>query len=598
MIESTGHSLHFAHPYWLLWIVPIVGLFFSLLWFRRMSRNKALSHFSVGAQKVVFPDLGLARYSEVSLVLRALASVSACVALARPQWPIGVADIKVRGLEIVVAVDLSASMLAEDLKPSRLDFAKSELGRFFDSISGDRVGLVGFAGSALLISPLTSDASSLKMFLDSMTPRSVQSQGTDIAKALREAADAFRRGGVEDDDQSRSTRVIVLLSDGEDHEKEAIQEARKLVEEAGVRIYTVAFGTERGGPIPIRDERGFLRGYKQDSSGREIVSQVKGEFLADLAREGKGSFRFATFGESPMMALKSEVDLLAKSEIESKMAASHEELFQIALWFTLLFCLCDWLGLRIVQIRRNKGKGQKSAYSLAGLFIIASLNQMGCTRQSDSENMSVSSYWNLLSGIYSLKQDRFDQSLDRFGEATVDSPSSPLTHFHLGSAHFFLKREESALTALEQARLTTNQSDLLFQIHFNRGFVFSSMKGKRDEALREYQMALSFKPNSIETKTNIELLIQQSQQGGQGDSDEQENQSDETDSGDQDSKEPNQNKQPESAKQKSKPKPFESKDLTEHDVARILEELKRQEDSIREKMQREGGKETAKEKDW
>ncbi|HVK61764.1 MAG TPA: VWA domain-containing protein, partial [Bdellovibrionales bacterium] len=216
------------------------------------------------------------------------------------------------------------------------------INRLLDMLSGDKVGLIAFAGSAVLVSPLTTDKSSLKMFVDSLSTDSVETQGTSVKKAIDEAKAAFERGGVEDTDSSRVTRVILVVSDGEDQEPGALEEARKLANQ-GTRIFTLAFGTERGAPIPIRDERGFLRNYKRDQSGENVISRVKGDFLKQLAQTGSGSFHHATFGGQEAKQIKEDLDRLEKSEFASQLATNYDERFQIPLALGFLIALIEML---------------------------------------------------------------------------------------------------------------------------------------------------------------------------------------------------------------------------------------------------------------
>jgi Ca-activated chloride channel family protein len=236
----------------LLWCLPfLIGL--SIL-FERRGRARLNKAFGEKIAPFLSSSVSPAK-RHLKLLLRCLAFLFFVIALARPQMGQSMQEVKARGIELVVAVDVSNSMLAEDVKPSRLENAKAELMRLLDMLQGDRVGLVAFAGSAALVSPITTDVSSLKMFVESLSTESVGTQGTDFRAALDESKSAFERGGVESDENVHFTRVVLLLSDGEDQEPGAIEQARKLASD-GMRIFAVAFGTERGAPIPLRDDRG------------------------------------------------------------------------------------------------------------------------------------------------------------------------------------------------------------------------------------------------------------------------------------------------------------------------------------------------------
>ncbi len=264
------------------------------------------------------------------------------IALARPQTGRGQQAIKSEGVELMIAVDVSNSMLAEDVKPSRLSFAKTEIVRLLDLLGGDKVGLIAFAGSATLVSPLTTDKAALKMFVETLSPLSVENQGTDFKKAILEARESFERGGVDPDEGVNVARVILIASDGEDHEKGAIEEAKRAAKD-GMRIFGIAFGTAQGAPIPIRDERGYLRGYKKDTKYKEVVTKVSGNALRELAAAGKGSFHHISFGANDSRTIKAELDKLEKAQFASEMSASYDEKYQYFIVAGLLFALLELL---------------------------------------------------------------------------------------------------------------------------------------------------------------------------------------------------------------------------------------------------------------
>lgn len=273
------------------------------------------------------------------------------LSLARPQLGSTKTAVKSIGVEIVFALDVSRSMLAEDAKPSRLEFAKSELNRLLDQLGGDRVGLVAFAGSAYLLSPLTTDKAALKMFLEGLSPDSVSTQGTNFLYALRSAQTAFEHGGVDPGDNARVTRVILVISDGEDHEQGAIDYATKLVND-GTRVFTLGIGTEKGASIPMRDERGYLKGYLKDQSGQIVVTQARSGFLQSLAKAGHGAFYHATAGGRASESIKADLDKLDKAEFDSQVATQFDEKFQVPLALALIIALLElYLGER-----RNAGR--------------------------------------------------------------------------------------------------------------------------------------------------------------------------------------------------------------------------------------------------
>jgi Ca-activated chloride channel family protein len=351
--------MRFANPdaFQLLWLLPILA---GISWyFTRRSRVRM--NAALGEKLTPFltasVDSGRRRFK---LILRLLSFALMVVALARPQLGKSMQEVKMQGVEMVIAFDVSTSMLAEDVKPSRLQHAKSEVIRLLDMLGGDKVGLVAFAGSATLVSPLTIDKSSLKMFVESLRPESVETQGTNFKNALDEARQAFERGGIEGDDVNKVTRVILVLSDGEDQEQGAIDEARRLAGD-GTRIFTLAFGTERGAPIPLRDERGILVNYKRDKAGGNVLSIVKGDFLRQLAQIGKGSFHHATFGGQEAKLIRDDLQRLQQTEFASSLATNYDEKFQIPLLISLLVALLEML----IGERRGSGRIWKGRFEVS-----------------------------------------------------------------------------------------------------------------------------------------------------------------------------------------------------------------------------------------
>ncbi len=321
----------------LLLLAPLfLGLFFFYL-----KRWQRLTERTFGAR--VVPYL-VQNYSSQKATWKMICFVMALslmvLAWARPQSAKGQTEVKSEGVEIMIAVDVSRSMLAEDVRPSRLAHAKKEIFTLLDSLAGDKVGLIAFAGSSVLLSPLTVDKSALKMFVEGLSPDSVETQGTEIGRALNEAKDAFLRGGVESDTESRVTKVVIVISDGEDHEKGAETIAKELVDK-GIRVFTMAFGTEAGGKIALRDPNGQLRDYLKDKSGQPVVSKVNGDFLRTLSEIGQGSFYHVTFGGDQMKSLKEDIDQLEKAEFDTLTATSFQEHFQYFLFAALVFALFE-----------------------------------------------------------------------------------------------------------------------------------------------------------------------------------------------------------------------------------------------------------------
>lgn len=337
----------------LLGLIPIVIV---LVWWTAR-RTQQIVGAQIAPQIAKFLTRSVStRKRKLKLILQCLALFFFVIALARPQSGENKQKAKSEGLEIMLAIDVSNSMLAEDARPSRLELARRELERFIDSLSGDKVGLVAFAGSAITLTPMTQDKAALKMYLDSLNTNAVTTQGTDFKRALNECYTALQRGGIEGDDKHSVTKVIIIASDGEDNEKGALDQAEKISNE-GIRIFTLGFGTEAGGQIPVRDNNGNLIGYKKDKGGQTVVTKSTGESLKALAEAGKGTFQQVTFGGDAIKNLKDNIDQLQRTQLDTMEINHYNEHYQTFLFFGILFALIElFLGERKTEGRLWRGR--------------------------------------------------------------------------------------------------------------------------------------------------------------------------------------------------------------------------------------------------
>lgn len=289
------------------------------------------------------------------LLLQILGLFFVVLALARPQMGISQQEIRSEGIELLILADVSDSMLAEDVRPSRLAQMRVELSKLLDLMPGNKVGVIAFAGSSALLSPLTTDPNALKMYIDSLDTTSVSSQGTNFESALSYAKEAFEKGGVTQDQTTKTTRAILIVSDGEDLEKGALEIAQKLTEQ-GVRIFSMAYGTAKGAAIPMRDMRGNQIGFKKDSTGQTVVTQVHGDFLKQLADTGKGQFYFASFGGDHLRQFVDQLSELEKSQFQSNLTTQYDEKFTYPLLMGLIL-----LVFSILISDRKKISGRTAA---------------------------------------------------------------------------------------------------------------------------------------------------------------------------------------------------------------------------------------------
>lgn len=354
MILKWGNADAF---YFFFLIAALVGVYF---WSEKLAQTKLVKAFGPKVSAYLSQSVSFGR-RRLQLAVHVLGLIFIIVALARPQAGESQQEIKSEGVELLVLADVSESMMAEDVRPSRLAEMKIELSKLLDLMPGNKIGIIAFAGSSALLSPLTSDPNALRMYIDSLDPSSVSSQGTNMEEALNYAKEAFERGGVTQEGASRTTRVILIASDGEDQEKGALEAAKNLAKD-GVRIFTMAYGTEKGGAIPTHDNYGNMTGFKKDSSGQPVLTQVKGDFLKSLAEAGSGQFYFAYFNGDHLRRFADDVGHLEKSQFQSSFMTQYEEKFTMPLLLGIFFLFISFfINDRNPESADWKGKYETSA---------------------------------------------------------------------------------------------------------------------------------------------------------------------------------------------------------------------------------------------
>lgn len=340
--------IRFEYPLF-LWLLLLTPLWVAgLLW--------ALARRRRAASKFVSEKL-LARVaysmSEARLRLKMIVWVAAWTLLilgaAGPQVGTKLEEVKREGIDVVLAIDVSSSMMCEDLSPSRLENAKHEMQKFVGGLKGDRVGMVAFAGTAIVQCPLTSDYGAAKLLIRILQPDLVPEQGTALADAIEAARTSFNNPDVK-------SRVLVVITDGEDHEEAAVEAATKAAQD-GVRIYTIGMGTPQGAPIPLKDKRGADAGFKRDKAGAIIVTRLNDLLLQRIADAGNGKYLRGTQSAQELDAIWNDISRMEKKEFGKKQFTSFENRFQYLVLPALLLLLAEFLiserkgGLRVAVLR-------------------------------------------------------------------------------------------------------------------------------------------------------------------------------------------------------------------------------------------------------
>jgi len=342
----------FAHPefLYLLLIIPILIGIFVFVIIQKQRNIKKFGNPELLAE--LMPNVSRIR-PHLKFYMQLIAFVLIIIALAQPQF--GTREVKEtrQGVELMIALDISNSMLAQDIQPNRLEKAKMILSRIIDNMTNDKVGLVVFAGDAFTQLPITVDYVSAKMFLSTITPKLITRQGTAIGSAIEMSIKSFG-------EQSDKSRAIVLITDGENHEDDAVG-AAKLALDKGIVVHVVGIGKPEGAPIPVDGTMSFWK----DKDGNVVVSKLNEEMGKSIAAAGGGVYVRADNNNSAFRILTRELDKMAKSEIQTTTYADYNEQFQSFALLALILLLID----AVVFERKNKRLSKLRIFDIKDKFL-------------------------------------------------------------------------------------------------------------------------------------------------------------------------------------------------------------------------------------
>jgi Ca-activated chloride channel homolog len=320
----------FAHIYY-FYLLLLIPLFVTIFILFIVWRKNALNLF--GERKVIaqlMPEFSNGRLV-LKFILINLSLLFLVIALSGPQTGSRLERIQRKGIDIMIALDVSNSMLAQDIRPDRLERSKQAISRLIDNLEGDRIGIVVFAGKAYMQLPITTDYAAAKLFLSTINTGIVPTQGTAIASAIEMAASSFG--------QSNHNKAIVIITDGEDHEGQAVEQA-EAVARNGIAVYTIGMGAPDGAPIPVFDGN-VMTGYRKDKEGTTIISRLDETLLQQIATVGKGIYVRANNSETGLNKIFDEISKIQKSEIESKLYSDYEERFYYFIALSLIFLIFE-----------------------------------------------------------------------------------------------------------------------------------------------------------------------------------------------------------------------------------------------------------------
>ncbi len=320
----------FAHPYYFYLFLLIPAFAAAFLWFF-LWRKKAFHRFGdPGVIRQLFPEASsLKLLAKFALLMVPVAFL--VLALAGPQTGSRIEKVHRKGIDLMICLDVSNSMLAEDLKPNRLERAKQSVSRLIDQLEGDRIGIIVFAGEAFVQLPITTDYAAAKLFLSTITTDLVPVQGTAIGDAIAMAVKSFG--------ESKNNKAIVIITDGEDFQGNVLEQAESAAK-AGIRIYTIGIGQPEGAPIPNYVNHVMI-GYKKDASGNLVITKLDETLLQRVASIGQGVYIRASSSETGLKPVLDDLSKIQESEIDAKQFTDYESRFQYFLGIALFFLVLD-----------------------------------------------------------------------------------------------------------------------------------------------------------------------------------------------------------------------------------------------------------------
>jgi len=472
MIFAKEWILHF------LWAMP---LFVFVLMVRHRRRQRALGQFAEQnlLKKLTPDDHKGKRFLKALLLLFALGIL--IFALAGPRWGSQYQEVSHKGVDVMMLVDVSRSMMVQDVKPNRLERATREIIDFLKVVEGDRVGLTAFAGVAFVQCPLTLDYAALEMFLSALEPGIIPVPGTDLGTAIETGLSAF-------DDGTETDKVMLLITDGEDNENHGLEAARKAASQ-DIKIFVFGIGEPSGGPIPAGNDQG---GFKKDKSGNLVLSKLDEKTLQGIAMETGGGYVRSIAGDLDLDILyfdgikqKTKAQTLKSGKI--KVYEEHFNLFVLAAFLLLLF-------EELLDGKRRSHAKRKHVFFI--MFLVFGLSPWLCLNTVEASETPDELY----------RQGRYEEAEQAYSQYDMDHPKDIRFRYNRGCAAFQNGQYEEATAAFSSVIKRTELEDVRFKAAFNLGNT-AFKQGDYSSAALYYKQALADLPASEDARYNLELSL-------------------------------------------------------------------------------------------
>ena len=544
--------LHFQYIEYLIALValPVILLFYFMIIKWKKSTTQKIGDPSLVKELT-------AQYSSkkflTKFILFIIAFALCAFAVAGLVEPDGNQKINRKGTDIMIALDVSKSMLAQDIKPNRLERAKQVISRIIDNSPDDRIGLVIFAGRAYLQMPITIDHAAAKMYLASASPDDVPTQGTVISQALKMCYAAFNP-------KDKTFKSVLLISDGEDHDEDALKVTKQLAEQ-GIMVNTIGIGSPQGAPI-TDPETGQ---YKTDSKGQIIITKLNEEELSNIAKTGNGIYQLYSNTDDVARNIKNKLSTISHETTTSDSSyASFKQYFQYILAAAFILLLIEFF------VSEKRKKKIKNAIAVLFIMIISS--------SSFSQNTKSA----IIKGNIAYKENNFSAAEKEYRDALKGSEKNVIADYNLGNTLYRKDNAEEAAKSYDNAIQNTNDNAIKQQAFYNKGVAYQKAK-KLPECIIAYKNALILNPNDEDARQNLQRALKEQQQNQKENKD----------------KKQQPKNQKKNNQQQNEPKPQPSK-ISKQDAEEKLKSLLENEKALQDKLHKMKGAASpnSPEKDW
>ncbi len=445
------------------------------------------------------------------------------------------------GIDVMIALDVSNSMLADDITPNRLERAKQVVSKIIDKLSDNRIGIVIFAGRAYVQMPMTTDHSAAKMYLSAVSPDDIPAQGTVISQALKTSYAAFTS-------KEKKYRSIILITDGEDHDEEAIKVTRQLAED-GIMINTIGIGSPQG--APIKDIK--TNDYKKDENGAVIISRLNEEVLKSIAQNGNGLYQLFTTTNEVAGNIQNKLSGLGQTALTDTAFATYKNYF----WYFLLAALII-LTIEFFIPEKKNYTWQTTMKSSAVIVIMLLLSNVSFAQQTNKA---------IKNGNQAYKKNQFETAASSYQKALSKDSDNNIALYNLGNTLYKTDKPEDAAKLYDNAIKSSTEKDIKAKGYYNKGVAFQK-QNKLPECIDAYKNALKLAPNDEEARQNLQRALMQLKQ--QKKPEEQKNKKEQ---------------KQENEEQKQQPKPQPSR-ISKRDAEEKLKSLSEHEKNLQEKLRK------------